>query len=208
MLRLTSLLLVPLVALACGGSVTSSQAGGTTSGSGGSGTATSSAASSSSSSTGTVGQGGSTGAGGNGACGTIELTVDNGAPRHYAANCAGSDPTESSFTTAIGYVSASPVQHTEWLTIVGCASAAAGAEGITLTAQDASGSGTYAMGTTQFTDAQGAVWGMASDPFDMVVTTWAATIDGTFSVTATKGGVAHALAGQFHVCHGADFLPP
>jgi len=212
MLRLGPLVLLPLLTLACGGNVVASNSSGTTSGSGGSGTsgvtASSSASSSSASTTGAGGQGGSAGSGGSAACGTMELTEDNGPPRHLPANCAG-DTTDASYTTAIGYYVGNPIQHAEYLDVVGCVSDAAGAEGITLSASGASGPGTYTMGTTAFTDAQGKSWGTMTDPFEMVVTASGTSIDGTFSVTVTDAASAsHKLVGQFHVCHGSDFLPP
>jgi hypothetical protein len=198
---------VSLAALACGGTVqSSSEAGGTGSGgaasttgsatSGTTGTGAGSTAVSSSSGTSST-TGGLGGAGGQGACGT-------GAPRHDTTNCA-TNTQESTYVTAVGWYSANPAAHTEALEIVGCASDASGAEGITLTADDASGVGSYATGTTQFTDAQGKTWGMAGDPFSLTVTSSDGTaIRGSFMVTASGAD----LVGTFDVCHGSDFLPP
>jgi hypothetical protein len=218
MLRSTFLLpLLALAALACSGSVATAISGGTTSGSGGatgaastgtaigtSGVTTSGTAASSS---------GGTGASG---CGTIELSEDNGAPQIFPVNCE-SNKSESA-TTAVGWYSATPVQPMEDLNIVGCATAAVGAAGITLLAtgaNGASGPGTYDQGSAQFTDDQGSTW--SSDvakvvyPVSIVVTASdGQVIDGTFAagVGTISSSALHKLSGSFHVCHGPDFFPP
>jgi hypothetical protein len=217
-LRLALVSILALTGVACGG--TGSQTT-TTSGSGGSGTSSASAgtggsaaaSTSAASSGGTGGQGtGGQGTGGAGPCvGNISLAIDNKALQIFSFECAG-DTDANQATTPVGYQFAGNLPGApQGLRIVGCKTAAAGSEGVVLSAFDAHDVGTYTMGLPQYTDAGGMVSGKGDDPFNMVVTALGPLgqpIDGTFTATSTSGAVSHSLTGSFHVCHSADFLPP
>jgi hypothetical protein len=196
--------------VACGGTVVSSQAGGTTSGSGASTTVSSGTTSVGSGST--VGSSGGTGGG---ACGTLTITVDHGTPTILTTNCPGTTWDESA-TTAVGWYSASPVQMgTLGLTIVACAADSSSAEGLNLELSGTSmGPETYSSGSASFTTGQGSTWtnelGKAVLPIQVDVTSSDGTaIAGTFQLTvADSSQNQHQLFGSFDVCHGEDFLPP
>jgi hypothetical protein len=74
------------------------------------------------------------------------------------------------------------------------------------------GPGTFTTGSARWTDSMGATWGVAGDPFQMIVTSIGPVggyIDGTFDVVVSHGGnAAHSVAGSFHVCRVPDELAP
>lgn len=221
-LRHALLPLLGLAGLGCGGTVAQTTSA-STSGSGGSGTSSSSASAgtggsasasaSAASSGGTGGQGtGGAGTDGGGPCvGSIDLGIDNKALQHFLFECNG-DTDANQWTTPVGYhFNGNLPGAPQGLRIVGCKTTAAFSEGLVLEAYGATGVGTYTKGLPQYTDPGGFVSGNPNDSFNMVVTTFGAVgepIDGTFSVTSSGGSTPHTLTGSFHVCHGADFMPP
>ncbi len=172
------------------------------------------------SSTSTTGAGGASststtstqGTGGAGACaGTIDVALDNGAPVHFTSVCY--QTFGSTLTTQpVGYLfSGGAAGAPHGLDIVGCAGPGPQSQGLTLSALDAMGPGTYTMGSTTYTDAAGVTWGMSGDPFKLQVTKLEGVpgvIEGSFTVMASQGSAAHLLQGTFHVCHVEDLLTP
>jgi hypothetical protein len=228
MMKRTSILLtfLPLVVFtACGGSVaangttTSSGSGGSgstssttgsTSSSGSTSTSTGSSTSTSSSSTTSSSTSTSSSTTGGPACvGSAQLMVGD-APVQLPSNCA-SDTWGSTATTPVGYVQAggaSADQNT--LVIFGCVSAAAGSQGIVLSAPNVTAPGTFTGGTATYTDMSGNDW--TGTP-QVVVTTLGAvgdTIEGTFtaSVTHPPSQIAENVTGTFSVCRIGDQLTP
>src|SRR5262249_2359322 len=96
----------------------------------------------------------------------IEVIEDNGAAKLLKAGCSGTGTTGPTGHMFAG----GPVGAPHGVTIQGCAAGTAVSQGITLTALDASGPGTYTMGSAQYTDAMGAMWGTQNDPFKAIIT--------------------------------------
>ena len=208
--------LLALTGLACGGGGAQTSSASTSSGLGGAETSSSSASAGTgggaTTSSSAASSGGTGGQGGGGPCvGTIDLAIDGIGPQHFTFECAG-DFDANQWGAPVGYLFAGNLPgQPHGMRIVGCRTAAADSEGLVLEAYDAAGIGPYTTGRPKYTDPGGVVFGTGNDPFNMSVTYFGAggqPIDGSFSVTSTNGTASHDLAGTFHVCHGADFLPP
>jgi hypothetical protein len=222
MLR-TSLFLATLALLtlaACGGTITSSESAGTTSGAGGAtgaastSTTTSAASSSSSGSASSTASGASSSASGaGGGCGTLTLSVDGAPAQVFASDCAGT-MWDGEIMVALGWYSPTPVQGDLALDIVGCESEVAGAEGLVLVLDGATpGPMSYTSGSATFRTGQGQSWSNQGSqvvyPVHVTITPDDSEIAGTFSLTVVDAEQAtHMLTGELHVCRAPFSLPP
>jgi hypothetical protein len=203
---------VPAALLAaCSGNVATVGSG---SGSGGSST-TSSSAGGAATSSGTSSSSGSTGSSGGGCVSSIDLAVDNAAPKHLTSICAGAswNPTNSAapigYGVEGGFTNMFIAQH-----VLGCVGAAAGSEGIELVTYMAMSPGKYTSGSSTYTDPMGGVWTTIGATSYQVTLTKVGpvgdSIEGTFSdfVGQPMKQQAHPLTGSFHVCHVPDEQVP
>lgn len=144
--------------------------------------------------------------------GHIDVLIDNGAPQRWASPCSGSFDA-SKTRVAFGYAfSGGFFGAPHGIRVVGCATAASGSTGVTLSVLNANGPGVFVEGLTQYIDPSLGMWGTSGDFFHATITRAdpvGGVIEGSFSVVATQGGsAAHTLDGTFHVCHTPDLLAP
>jgi hypothetical protein len=210
-LRLIPFLPFALAPLACGGTGDTA-AGGTggsasTTSSGSDGTGVGGGASTSSTSA--SGTTGSNGTGGSSACSGYIDVVENGeASQHFGSNCMGSWGSSETMTAVGFHFAGGAAPGADEIDINGCATAGNNAAGLHLRTPKVSAPGTFLDGAADYTDAAGAPFSSAADPYKIVITKLDApggVIEGTFDLTVTGPTDAKkALKGSFHVCRVAD----
>ena len=189
---------IPLLLIACNGQVASEGTGGSTS-------ATTSSSSTTSST--------STSSGDGGPClGWVEVTVESNMLQ-FQSNCASDTWNPGMSATPSGYIWAGgPPPGGTGLNVFGCATEAAGSQGLTLAVPGVTAPGPFNGGGATYTDVGGAVWSSAGTT-TVVITTLSAVggiIQGTFSATVvdSPSKVAEDISGSFSVCHTEDELAP
>jgi len=152
---------------------------------------------------------------GTGGCvGSVDLTIDNGAPIHWGSDCFGTWAAQSSQYASGWQFFGGPAPPVHELKIAACENGGdlVASPGIQIAVTNAMSPGVYTDGLMGFRVGTGTVFSAATDPFKVTIASIGpigGAIDGSFAILASMGSSsAHFLQGTFHVCHVADDVEP